>query len=185
MKRLLVASVLFAALSCSSSTEPNVFGSVSFTYTAGGGGSFNVAGNAPALGGTAPTAVSWALGYTENGEAFIAASKPRSGTNVDMAILRIQRTSVGTETIDPVCDEDGTVACSTLVLFLNFNGNGDTGDFFCGLTSGSIVVTEISSTRAKGTFSGSGNCVAGTGGSSSAFAVTGGTFDVAMVTPPA
>jgi hypothetical protein len=69
-------------------------------------------------------------------------------------------------------------------FYLNFNGNGDTGDFFCALTSGTIVLTEVSSSRAKGTFSGSGSCVAGGGGASSAFSVSNGTFDVALVAPP-
>lgn len=185
MKHALLATALLAALSCSDSTEPNVFGSLSFTYTGGGGGSFAVSGNAPALTGPPPTATSWAFGYVENGEVFLGASKPRSGQQVDLVVVRIQRTTAGSEPIDAACDEDGSVACSTMVLMLNFNGNGDTGDFFCGLTSGSIVITEISSSRAKGTFSGSGNCVTGTGGAPAAFTVTGGTFDVAMVAPPA
>ncbi len=185
MKRALLASALLAALSCSDSTEPSVLGSMSFTYTGGGGGTFNVSGNAPPLTGTAPTSTSWAVGYVENGEVFLGASKPRSGQQVDLVVVRIQRTTAGSEPIDATCDEDGDVACSTMVLFLNFNGNGDSGDFFCGLTTGTIVITEISSSRAKGTFSGNGNCVSGTGGTPAAFTVTGGTFDVAMVTPPA
>ncbi|HWL39979.1 MAG TPA: hypothetical protein VNO75_07055 [Gemmatimonadaceae bacterium] len=67
---------------------------------------------------------------------------------------------------------------------LNFNGNGDTGDFFCGLTSGTIVLTEVGSGRAQGTFSGNGSCITGTGGASSAFSVSNGAFDVALVAPP-
>lgn len=183
MKRLFLPLALLGALSCGDSTEPNVFGSLTFSYTGGGGGTFTAQGGVPSF--DAPsTTVSWAVGYTETGETFVAASKPRSGQNVDMAILRIQRTSAGSEPIDTGCDEDGAVACTVMVLFLNFNGNGDTGDFICGLTSGTIVITDISSTRAKGTFSGSGTCLAGTGGASSAFAVTNGSFDVAMTPAP-
>jgi hypothetical protein len=183
MKRLILPLALLAALSCSDSTEPNVFGSLTFSYAGGGGGTFTAQGGAPSFGAPSTT-VSWAVGYTETGETFVAASKPRSGQNVDMAILRIQRTSAGSEPIDTGCDEDGDVACTVMVLFLNFNGNGDTGDFFCTLTSGTIVITEISASRAKGTFSGSGTCVAGTGGAASAFTVTNGAFDVAVAAGP-
>ena len=183
MKRVLLALSVLGAISCSHSTEPNIFGSVTFTYTGGGGGTFTAAGAAPDFDGPEPT-TSWSVGYTEAGETFIAASRPRTGGLNDLAGLRIQRTTAGSEPIDSVCDDDGDVACTGMFLFINFNGNGDTGDFFCGLTSGTIVVTEISSTRAKGTFSGSGTCTAGTGGTPTAFTVTDGSFDVALVAAP-
>jgi hypothetical protein len=184
MRRLLVALSLLGTLSCSDSTEPNVLGSLSFSYSGGGGGTFSVSGTPPSF--TAPsTTVSWAVGYTDAGETFVTASRPRSAQQTDLAILRIQRTTAGSEPIDAICDDDGTVACTGLFLLLNFNGNGDTADFFCALTSGTIVVTEISSSRAKGTFSGSGTCTAGTGNTTNAFAVTGGAFDVAVVPAPA
>jgi hypothetical protein len=119
------------------------------------------------------------------GESHIAASRPRTGGLVDLAILRLERTSAGSATIDATCNIDGSTACTGMELLLNFNGNGDTGDFFCGLTAGTVVLTEVSAGRAKGTFSGTGNCIAGTGGAISAFSVSNGTFDVAMVSPPA
>lgn len=183
MKRVLVGLAMLGALSCSDTTEPSVFGSVSFTYTGGGGGTFTASGSAPSF-AAPPTATSWAVGYTDAGETYVVASKPRSGAQVDLAILRIQRTTIGTETIDATCDTDGGTACTGMMLSLNFNGNGDTGDFFCALTTGSIVVTDVSASRIKGTFSGSGSCVAGTGGTPGAFTVTGGTFDVASVAAP-
>lgn len=183
MKRVLVALSVLGALSCSDTTEPNVFGSVSFSYTGAGGGTFTASGSAPSF--TAPsTSTSWAVGYTDAGETYVVASKPRTGGLIDMAILRIQRTTAGSDAIDPTCDVDGATACSGLMFSLNFNGNGDTGDFFCFLSSGTIVVTEITGSRIKGTFSGSGSCTAGAGGTPAAFTVTGGTFDVANVEPP-
>lgn len=183
MTRVLLASALLSLLACDS-TEPSVAGSVSFTYTGAGGGTFSAAGNAPSF--TAPsTSTSWAVGYTDAGETYVVASKPRSGGLIDMAILRIQRTTAGSEPIDPTCDVDGASACSGLMFALNFNGNGDTGDFFCFLSSGTVVVTEISGNRVKGTFSGSGSCTAGAGGTPATFTVTGGTFDVARVAAPA
>ena len=182
MKRVFLASVLLSLLACDS-TEPNVSGSVSFTYTGGGGGTFNAAGSAPSF--TAPpTATSWAVGYTEAGETYVVASRPRTGGLIDLAILRIQRTTTGNEPIDPACDVDGGTACSGLMFWLNFNGNGDTSDTACFLSSGTVVVTEISEGRIKGTFSGSGSCTTGTGGAPAAATVTGGTFDVARVAAP-
>lgn len=183
MRLVPVAAVLFGALSCSDSSGPDVRGSLAFTYTGAGGGSFSASGDAPAF--TAPpTGTSWAVGFVQAGESHVAGSTPRSGGLVDLAILRLERTTPGPESIDPACDIDGSASCTGMVLFLNFNGNGDTGDFFCGLTSGTIVLTEMGSSRARGTFSGNGNCSAGTGGATSVFSVSNGVFDVALVAPP-
>lgn len=183
MKLLLLSVALLGALSCSDSSGPEIRGSLAFTYTGAGGGTFNAAGDAPTF--TAPpTGTSWAVGFVEAGETHVAASAPRSAGLVDLAILRFERTTPGSQSIDPACNINGSASCTGMQLLLNFNGNGDTGDFFCGLTSGAIVLTEASSSRAKGTFSGSGNCIAGTGGSSTAFSVSSGTFNVALVAPP-
>jgi hypothetical protein len=185
MKRVLVSVALFGVLACSDSSEPGVRGSMSFTYSGGGGGSFNASGDAPVFTAPPPTATSWAVGYMQSGEINIGASSPRSGGRVDLAILRVERTTPGSASIDPACNIDGDIACTGMELSLNFNGNGDTADFFCALTSGTIVLTEVSGSRAKGTVSGNGNCIAGTGGSATDFTVSNGTFDVAVVAPPA
>ena len=184
MTRGLVVVALFASFSCGDSSGPNTLGTLSFSFTGGGGGTFNVSGVAPSFSAAPPTGVTWAAGYLEAGEIFLGGSRPRSGGLVDLAVLRISRTTAGTESIDASCDSDGPAACTGMFLFLNFNGNGDTGDFFCGLTSGTIVVTSATSNRAQGTFSGAGQCVAGTGGAITAFTVTNGSFDVALVPAP-
>ena len=185
MKLALVAVVLLGTLSCSDSTGPSgTEGTVSFTYTGAGGGSFNASGNAPSF-TIPPTGTSWAVGYVDAGDTYIVGSRPRSGGLQDLAGIRLGRTTTGSAIIDPTCNIDSGTSCTGMELLLNFNGNGDTADFFCDLTSGTIVVTEMTTSRAKGTFSGSGTCVTGTGGASSAFSVSDGTFDVAMVTPPA
>jgi hypothetical protein len=186
MKRVLVAAVLLTTLSCSDATGPGIHGSVAFTYTGAGAGSFSAAGDAPPLSNMTgpPTATSWAVGYIEGTDAYIAGSTPRSGGLIDLTIIRLSRTSAGSATVSLTCNIDGSASCTGMEFYRNFNGDGDTGDFFCRLTTGTIIVTEMSSTRAKGTFSGNGNCVTGTGGTSSAFSVTNGMFDVAMVAPP-
>lgn len=181
MRLVLIPVLLVGALACSDSSGPENQGSMMFTYSGAGGGAFSASGNTPTL-GALPTGSSWAVGFTDAGETHIAGSKPRSGGLVDLAILRIARTTAGSASIDATCNIDGDSACTGMEFLLNFNGNDDTGDFFCALTSGAIVLTEISASRAKGTFSGSGNCLPGTGGASSAFTVSNGTFDVALVT---
>ena len=178
MRLALVSIVLLGALACSDSAGPGR-GSVAFTYTGAGGGNFSASGDAAFTTGT-----SWAAGFVQTGETHVGASNPRSGGLVDLAILRLERTTPGSESIDPACNIDGSTSCTGMHFYLNFNGNGDTGDFFCGLTSGTIVLTEVSSSRAKGTFSGSGTCVDGTGGASEVFSVSNGAFDVALVAPP-
>lgn len=185
MRRVLMSVVLFGTLSCSDSSAPASRGSLAFTYTGAGGGSFSASGDAPVFTAPPPTATSWAVGYVQAGEIFVGASSPRSAGLVDLALLRVGRTTPGSASIDAVCNIDGSTPCTGMELSLNFNGDGDTGDFFCGLTSGTIVLTEVSSARARGTFSGNGSCIAGTGGASSAFSVSNGTFDVALVAPPA
>jgi len=183
MRRLLVSAVLFGALSCSDSSGPDIHGSLTFTYTGAGGGTFSASGDAPPL-SAPPPGTSWALGYVQANESHVAGSIPRSGGLVDVATLRLERTTPGSESIDPACDIDASPSCTGMLLNLNFDGNGDTGDFACVLTSGTIVLTEVSSSRAKGTFSGSGSCFAGAGGASSVFSVSNGAFDVALVAPP-
>ena len=183
MRLVLLSALLLGTVSCSEVSAPSVHGSVSFTYTGAGGGTFSASGDPPVVGSPTP-GTSWSVGYIEAGNIDIGGARPRSAGRIDLAILRLNRTTAGSATVDLTCDIDGSANCTGMTLFLNFNPDGDAGDFFCALTSGTIVVTEISSTRAKGTFSGNGNCSSGTGGASSAFAVTSGTFDVAMVAPP-
>lgn len=182
--RLLVSVALFGAVSCSDSSGPDIRGAMTFTYTGAGGGSFSASGDAPSF-ALPSTTSSWAVGYVDAGETHVAASNPRGGGRQDLAVLRIARTTPGSGNIDPACNIDGGASCTGMEFLLNFNGNGDTADFYCGLTSGTIVLTETSGSRAKGTFSGSGTCIAGSGGAASAFAVSNGTFSVALVTPPA
>ena len=107
MARALVAVVLFASLSCSDSSGPSWLGDLSFTFSGGGGGTFTASGAAPSFSAPPPTGTSWAVGYVEAGEIFIGASRPRTGGLVDLAMLRIGRTTAGSEPIDLSCDLDG------------------------------------------------------------------------------
>jgi hypothetical protein len=182
VKRVLLAAALLGAVSCSDSSGPNTFGTVSFTYTGAGGGTFIASGNAPEF--FAPsTTTSWAVGFFEGSEGQVAGSKPRSGGLVDVALLRFQRTTPGEASIDTDCDVEGTDACNGMVFFLDFNGDGDTGEFFCGLTAGTIVISDVTNGRMTGTFSGTGVCI-DEGNVETDFTVSNGEFDVALIAPP-
>lgn len=183
MKRLLLAVAVTGSLSCSDSSGPNDRGTLSFTYTGAGGGNYSASGEAPSV-GAPPTTSSWAAGFVEAGETHVAASNPRSGGLVDLVLLRLERTTTGSVTIDPSCNIDGFTPCTGMQFMINFNGNGDTADFFCGLTSGTIVLTEIDDDRASGSFSGSGQCFAGSGGAPTAFTVANGAFNVFLIESP-
>lgn len=183
MRLLLASVVVLAASSCSDPSAPEAHGTVAFSYTGAGGGSFSASGNAPDFDGPQPQR-SWAAGFMQQGQTHVIGSRHRSGVLVDLALLRFERTTPGSESIDPSCNIDGDASCTGMEMFLNFNGDGDTGDFFCAMSSGTIILTEVSGSRARGTFSGTGSCVAGTGGSPAAFSVSSGTFDVALVPAP-
>jgi hypothetical protein len=181
MKRSILFGALIAGLSCSDSSGPTNMGTLTFTYTGAGGGTYSASGPAPAADGNPPTATSWAVGGVNaaNAHATVGGSTPRTAGLIDFAVLTFDRATVGSVEIDPGCNWDDDV-CAAMILFLNFQSNGDQADFYCGLTAGTLVITEISGGRIKGTFSGTGECSDGVN-APTAFTVTNGTFDVAVV----
>src|SRR6476620_5419993 len=112
MRPVLVFAALLGTLSCSDVSGPGIQSSVTFTYTGAGGGTFSAAGNAPSLIVAPPTATSWSVGYVEGSDTYIAGSTPRSGGRVDLAILRLNRTSAGSAPIGLTCDLDSSVSCT-------------------------------------------------------------------------
>jgi len=172
--------MLAGALSCSDPFGPGIRSSVTFTYTGPVAGSFSASGGAP---GFAAPGTSWVVGYVEEGALRMAGFSPRSGGLVGMAMLHVGRTTPGAESIDPECNPYDGAACSEMMLSLGFNQNGDSDDPFCYLTSGLVVLTQISGSRAKGTFSGTGHCSTWTDEPSPAFSVSNGAFDVALSAP--
>ena len=128
-------------------------GQMGFSYTGALSGTFNVTGQMPATG---QETSSWAAGE------IVATG-----------------TDAGTATID--FDNCSASVCSTVFFLLGLN-NGTTFTFLqdCYLQSGTITITEVTSTRIRGTFSGAGTCSSSTGTQTS-FTVTNGTFDVAIV----
>src|SRR5688572_29120975 len=100
MMRGLLFVAAFASLSCGDSSGPNILGSLAFTLTAGGVGTFSASGAAHSFNAPPPTGTSWATGYIESGEMFVGGGRPRSAGLMDLALLRIGRTTMGSATID-------------------------------------------------------------------------------------
>jgi hypothetical protein len=173
-----VAVCLFA-LGCSDSTGPGgLTGTVTFNYTGGGGGTFNVSGRMPTIAADAGDD-DWAAGFRDNpnSQISIAGARARTAGRYDLAFIGIGRLAVGTENVDANCEPDLEV-CTGLVLLIDISEADDSFAFICALGTGSIAITEITSTRVRGSFSGTGACA---NGSVTSFTVTGGTFDVPLV----
>ena len=181
----LIASLsLLAACGSDSPTAPGaVSGSVTFTYTGGGGGTYSATGglSATASDATAQT-TSWATGWKDNadGSVNVAANAATSSTASNFFGIVINRQTVGTANIDPNCSSTSTTSCTDVILFIALNSSGN-ASFICALDAGSVTIATVSSSKVTGSFSGTGTCVAGTGTSTSAFAITNGSFDVPLL----
>lgn len=185
IRQVAALAVVFALSACGGgddgpTTVTGLNGSVSFTYTGGGGGSYSVSGQMPTIQANIGT-TSWAAGYrdTPNSGFSVGAGRARGGGRYDAFGLFIQRLTVGSGTISANCD-DSTTNCNYVVLVVNASEADENFDFICFVETGSVAVTEISSTRIKGSFSGSGSCV-NAAFSTSAFTVANGTYDVPLV----
>jgi hypothetical protein len=158
-------------------------GGISFTYSGAGGGIFSAKGvfTATAL-ATVPYATTWATGWKDpsDNSTTIVANLSRPGGISDLAVIAIKGQTTGTVTIDPNCITTDTVTCNEVSFRVGHSSNGTSFAYVCSLTSGAITVLSISSTNATGTFSGAGSCFT-SNGTSSAFAVTHGLFDVPLL----
>lgn len=183
LRRFAVVTALGLLAGCggNETTGPGgiVTGSFSFSFAGGISGTYTASGSFPTGSSQLPT-TQWAAGEVSSadGGTWVAAAVPVNSTTYNYALLFAPRTTAGSSTIDANC----TSACA----FMEFLFNANISTFLpvqgCSLTSGTIAFTTLSSTRAVGTFSGAGECVATAGGTVTAFTVTGGTFDVPLVT---
>ena len=179
LRRVALSALVLAALACSDSTSPNSNnGTTTFTFTGAGGGSFSATGAVPALQADLGTH-NWAGGFlsTPDGGYEIAAAQTRGSGRFDLVDMFVHRLSVGTDVVDSTCS---TSNCTSVIFARNISQTDSNQDFLCVATSGSLTITEVSSTRVKGTFSGSGSCF-DAGSTESAFTVTDGSFDVPLV----
>jgi hypothetical protein len=121
----------------------------------------------------------WAAGERDeaNQELIVGASVPRNSTTHDLVTLSVARLSAGSSTIS-TCSSNSCTGMSLLVAASNTTSGYDTA---CFLSTGTVTISSISNSRATGTFSGTGQCIPLSGASPSSFTVTGGTFDVALL----
>jgi hypothetical protein len=168
--RILVGALLAVTAGCGDGTGPGgLSGSVSFSHSGATTGTFSASGSVLVAD---PEASTWAAGTRDDAsqsidvEGYIAHP---SGTH-DYAHVQFPQLTPGTVTV--------ANGASVTIVF----GQPETGTatWYCTLTSGSVVVTSLSSNRVRGSFSGSGTCVPASG-SPVALTVTDGSFDVPLV----
>lgn len=182
------APLLLAALAaCGGSDGPAESGpsSIRLTYSASGPEGVVVQGTYEAQGDPrspiAPITQTFALGRRSTGEGTleVMSNVARSSENeADFASVTIPRLTVGSVAIEGICPGE-TCAAVSLALAVKTNLTFSQARYSCYLDSGTIRVTAISDDRAKGTFSGTGACLAAEGFEDlEQFTITGGTFDV-------
>jgi hypothetical protein len=180
----------FALAACSDDpTAPKAnSGALSFSYTGAGASSsatFSADGSAPSLAGETLGDNPWALGFYDVGTSstIVTAVTPKTSTTWDVSFVQIDRTTVGTSSIDTGCDFNAS-SCTGVVIFFGLEGtestNFDSGfTYMCALATGTVNVTTASATNIAGTFSGSGSCV-NAAGDETPFTIANGTFNVSV-----
>ena len=154
---------------------------MSFTYTGAGGGSFNASGGAPALFANAGN-TSWSAGFRDDAatQLGVFGVRARGAGRYDMMVIGISRLTVGSVSVEVDCDPDLGEACSGFVFITNVSEADDNFDFTCIATTGTLAISAISSVRAEGTFTGSGQCF-NQSDQLSNFTIVNGEFDVALL----
>lgn len=164
-------------------TNGTVSGTTSFTYTGGGGGSFSATGaiSSAALLVT-PHSTVWSTGWKDNADnsTNVLANSPRAGGLADFVVVTINRQSVGSGAIDVNCTEGASTTCNAVDFVIGVTANGENFTNLCSLESGTIAILSTSSTRATGSFSGSGSCISSTN-VMTGFTVTNGSFSVPLL----
>lgn len=160
-------------------TAPAGSGSVSFNYTGAVNGSpfsgtYDARGKVPTTGEVESR--EWAVGrkYVDGGElvSIVANTVTSEGSR---EVLRIYINGTAPHS-GAICSDPG---CPEVNFTMAFN-SGVGFDAACTLESGTVALIEITTTRARGTFAGSGVCDSGTGGGLGTLTVSNGQFDVAL-----
>lgn len=157
--------------------------SLSFSYTGAGTSattSYSATGTIPSNISTSFGSSAWAAGsvHPTANYVVIGASVPKTTTTWDLTSIGITRKTTGSAAIDPTCDEDSTT-CTGVFIFFGKGQNDLDFAYACQLTSGTVTISAITSSRATGTFSGTGTCATSAGAISN-FSVSNGSFDVVL-----
>lgn len=181
-----VGALLLLLPACSdTATEPGgLSGTVSFTYSGGGGGAFSATGVPPANTSAEPNA-DFAAGNvdTPRPQTTAVGYHVRGVGRFDAALIGINRVTVGSSQISEDCDITFDSCTGFMFIINGSQANEETFDFVCALSTGTFAITELSPTRIRGTLTGSGECFSSSF-AVTAFTVTNGTFDVPRVTDP-
>ena len=112
----------------------------------------------------------------------IRSVQQRPGNIVDWVELSMPRQSAGSFPIDAnACPWWNDECPSAFVVLELLNVNGAQAKYSCQLETGTILLSSVSKTRAKGEFSGTGDCLTNTGETVEGFRVTNGRFDVILI----
>jgi len=174
---LIASLTLLASCGDKATGVVDLSGFLMFAYSGGMTGNYSAQGILPTVTADINT-TDWAASDLGTGTVFASAIMKRDATSHDYAQLTIRRTTAGTETLTAACAS----TCSRLYVMFGAP-NSSSGALFlkeCTMTVGTITITAISSKRVSGTFSGTGTCTA-FGGAPTAWTVTNGTFDTAIV----
>ena len=166
----MIGALLAVVAACGDGTGPGgLSGSLSFSYSGVTSGTFSASGSVGVLD---PFGSTWAAGVRDetNQSLSVAANVARPSDRSDDAVIAFPQLTPGTVTI-----ANG----AGIAITFGMTQSG-TATWACDVTSGSVTVTTLSGTRARGTFSGTGTCF-NDSGASGAFTVTNGTFDVPAV----
>jgi hypothetical protein len=181
---LVVLGVALAGCGSDNPNEPTVgaSGTLAFSYTGAGAATstqYSATGAIPSNFGVSNGSQPWAAGAIDaaNNATIVYAFIPKSSNSWDWSFIQINRTTVGSSTIDVNCSANN---CTEFGVWFGMNGNGTNYSYICTLTTGTVAITAISSTNAAGTFSGSGTCFASGSNTETTFTVTNGSFNVGL-----
>jgi len=161
---------------------PGANSTLSFSYTGAGAASattFSATGQIPSNIGITFGSSAWAAGASDPGSNFstVGAAIPKGAGVYDFTAISITRKTPGTSPIDATCSDVESTNCTGVFMLLGFQPDGDQFGYSCFLSTGSVTLTEATSVRLTGTFSGSGTCF-NSAGTESPFTITNGQFDV-------
>jgi hypothetical protein len=179
-RALVRLALVVAVAGCGGDDDPlNLNGSLSFDHSGGIAGAFNAAGRLP----LSPdfSGSPWAVGSrdSQEGVVLVTALVPRAAARYDMVFVIIPRLTAGSVNILDVTG-CGAGACAIVSVEFGASENDANVTQSCFLLSGTVALTSISQNRARGTFSGSGECTSATG-TVTAFTVGNGSFDVPLL----
>lgn len=111
-----------------------------------------------------------------DGALEVTAYKQNGTSSFNVASITVPQPAVGQVAVDRFCGAD---QCPEVTLALELgHTTGSAARYTCHLDEGTIRISALSSTRVKGSASGTGICIPGSGGDFVDFQVTSGTFEV-------